>query len=252
MKPRILIMILILCLSFLSAVSEDFDILLKKAQKGDADSQYRLGLMYCDDEGDDDDYTEAAKWFKLAVDQNHPGAQCELSDLYFKGWGVLQNKSEALRLLELSAQQGYEEAQFELKYFRYRVDTYGNNGRSYETISELIDIETTSYVSERQYYLGMSLLQGDYLEQDYKEAFQLILRSAENNHTDAQYMIGLLYALGKGVVQNDKESYFWLLVAAANGNEKALNAKDLIASGISSKQIAAVQESANSWLINHR
>lgn len=248
MKPYLLLVFLILCLSFLSAVSEDFEVLFNKAQKGDADSQYMLGLMYCDD----DDYTEAAKWFKMAVDQNHPGAQYKLSDLYFRGWGVLQNKSESLRLLELSAKQGYEDAQLELKYSPYRVDTYGNNGRSYETISELIDIETTSITKERQYYLGMSLLHGDYLEQDYKEAIQLILHSAENNYPDAQYMIGLLYALGRGVIQNDKESYFWLLIAAANGNEKALTAKDIIASGISSKQVGEVQEKANSWLESHR
>ena len=44
------------------------DLLTKASQKGDAESQYLLGLCYGNGTGVTQDYKEAVKWYKKAAD----------------------------------------------------------------------------------------------------------------------------------------------------------------------------------------
>jgi TPR repeat protein len=56
--------------------------------------------------------TEAAKWYKLAVNKGHPGAHRKLAELYLGRGGVLKNPHEARRLFLIAANQGDAQAQF--------------------------------------------------------------------------------------------------------------------------------------------
>ena len=47
----------------------DFEEVKKKAEQGDADSQYILGFMYNNGQGVPQDHAEAVKWFRLAAEQ---------------------------------------------------------------------------------------------------------------------------------------------------------------------------------------
>lgn len=58
----------------------------------------------------DQDYKEAARWYKLAADQGHAEAQFNLALMYTNGQGVEQNDQEAFRLFRLAAEQGQREA----------------------------------------------------------------------------------------------------------------------------------------------
>ena len=55
-------------------------------------------------------YVEAAKWFKLAAEQDDPVAMDYLGEMYEKGWGVPQNIEEAIRWYRKAAHEGSEEA----------------------------------------------------------------------------------------------------------------------------------------------
>ena len=50
---------------------------LEIAEQGDADTQYNLGHMY-----NNNNYTEAAKWFRKAAEQGDVDAQNELGFMY--------------------------------------------------------------------------------------------------------------------------------------------------------------------------
>jgi TPR repeat protein len=50
------------------------------AENGDAVAQYRLGSSYLSGSGVQQDYAEAAKWFKLAAEQGLAAAQFDRSD----------------------------------------------------------------------------------------------------------------------------------------------------------------------------
>ena len=71
--------------------------LVKHANSGDAESQYNLAVMYCNGAGVEQDYTEAARWYRKAAEQGHAHAQHNLGNRYSSGTGVEQDYTEAAR-----------------------------------------------------------------------------------------------------------------------------------------------------------
>jgi hypothetical protein len=57
-----------------------FDGLMIQAERGDRDAQYRMGLMYAT-EGGDDGIVDAHKWFNLAAMAGDPRARAERQEL---------------------------------------------------------------------------------------------------------------------------------------------------------------------------
>ena len=82
-----------------------------RAEAGDADAQIFLGFWYANVS---QDYTEAARWYRLAADQGHAAAQNRLGRMYTNGEGVPENDTEAVRWFRLAADQGVAAAQFNL------------------------------------------------------------------------------------------------------------------------------------------
>ena len=89
----------------------DFKIILTRAQKGDAEAQYNLGVMYDEGQGVPQNYKEALKWYTKAVEQGYAEAQCNLGVMYAEGRGVSKNYKEALKWFTKAAEQGYAIAQ---------------------------------------------------------------------------------------------------------------------------------------------
>jgi S1-C subfamily serine protease len=73
------------------------------AKKGDAEAQYLLGYLYDDGLGVAHDLAEAARWYRLAAEQNHTYAQFNLAILYADGIGVPLDRVEAYRWFMLAA-----------------------------------------------------------------------------------------------------------------------------------------------------
>jgi len=82
-----------------------------KAEAGDADAQYNLGLMYVLGEGVEQDFKEAVKWYQKAADQGDAIAQSNLGLMYQKGQGVEQDFKEAAKWWQKAADQGNVDAQ---------------------------------------------------------------------------------------------------------------------------------------------
>src|SRR5229473_6088037 len=68
-----------------------------KAEAGDADSEYRLGLCYYNGEGVAKDFSEAVKWYRKAAEQGFAKAQGYLGRCYARGEGVTQDFAEAVK-----------------------------------------------------------------------------------------------------------------------------------------------------------
>jgi len=82
-------------------IKMSFADLLKLAEQGDAESQYKVGNYYCVRR----DYTQAIKYYKLSAEQNHPKALNEVGCSYYFGNGVNQNYKKAFEYYLLSAEQ---------------------------------------------------------------------------------------------------------------------------------------------------
>ena len=73
------------------------------AERGDADAQYALGVMYHYGAGASQDYAEAARWYRLAAAQGDANAQFNLGVMYYKGEGVAVDLAEARRWYQAAA-----------------------------------------------------------------------------------------------------------------------------------------------------
>ena len=82
--------------------------LVQRAEQGEAQAQFNLGLRYRNGQGVDQSHATAVKWYRKAAEQGDAGAQCNLGGMYAQGRGVPQDLSEALRWLRKAAAQGHE------------------------------------------------------------------------------------------------------------------------------------------------
>ena len=169
------------------------------AEQGDVHAQFILGMMYYRGAGVTQNYTEAVKWLKSAAKQGHAEAQYQLGQMYEHGEGVEKDYAKSFEWYQRAAKKGFAEAQYKL-------------GQMYE--------------------------QGKGVEEDYTESFEWYQRAAKQGHAEAQRALGLMYKHGKGVEPNYSEAYKWLTLAATNGLD--YERKDLLKK-MTATQIAQVQ-----------
>ena len=132
------------------------------------------------------DVGEAVKWVQLAAEQGYASAQRALGDLYRTGKGVPdgmpQDYAEAVKWYRLAAEQGNTSAQYDLG---------------------------------RMYY------NGEGVPQDYAEAVKWYRLAAEQGNTSAQYDLGSMYRNDKGVPRDNGEAFKWYRLAVEQGDEIA-------------------------------
>ncbi|GAB5413479.1 MAG: hypothetical protein Cons2KO_10820 [Congregibacter sp.] len=91
--------------------------LLRAAETGDADAQYKLAIKNMDRHartGEVEDLAEANRWFQEASVQGHPRAQTALGNAYLAGRGVVQDFTQAANWFRQAAELGSSEAMYEL------------------------------------------------------------------------------------------------------------------------------------------
>jgi uncharacterized protein len=75
--------------------------------------------------------------------------------------------------------------------------------------------------AEDQYSVGLMLLRGDGVAQNYGEAIKWFERAAKQNHAGAELSLGLLYKNGRGVLQDFSTASQWFEKAARKGHPEA-------------------------------
>ena len=188
------------------------------AEKGDAFTQFSIGLMYAVGQGVPQDYKEAVKWLRLSAAQKDAAAQFYLGSMYERGHGVLQDFKEAAKLYRLAATQGDAEAQSHLGFM---YDKGLGVSQSYDEAAKLYKLAATQGVSFAQLKLALLYAEGKGVPQDHKEAVKWYRSAAEQGNVSAQHLLGLAYELGDGVTQDFKEAAKWYRLASAQGSELA-------------------------------
>lgn len=76
------------------------------AEQGNVEAQYGLGYMFQYGGGQFQDYSKAAKWYRLAAAKGHGNAQYNLASMYVEGDGVIQDFAQAHMWLNIAAANG--------------------------------------------------------------------------------------------------------------------------------------------------
>jgi TPR repeat protein len=83
------------------------ELALESSRKGSRYGHFTLGKLHQDGEGGlEQDYAQAAAFYRLAAAQGLDAAQCILGQMYQNGQGVARSYTKALRWFKLAAAQG--------------------------------------------------------------------------------------------------------------------------------------------------
>ena len=230
--------------------------LRKAAAQGDANAQYRLGLLYAgagwtgpNRYGVLQDFEEAVFWWKKAADQGNDQAQFSLGRAYTEGEGVPQDHVEAARWYRKAADQGGVEAQG-LLGLAYATgmgvpQDYAEAARWYRKAAD--QGNTTA-----QFLLGSACAKGEGVPQDYPEAVRWWKKAADHGDVEAQLNLGVSYAKGEGVPQDYAEAYFWANLASALNKDAKKEAipklRDSIGAALPREQLSATQKRCRQWM----
>ncbi|MBP5294436.1 MAG: SEL1-like repeat protein, partial [Lachnospiraceae bacterium] len=228
-----------------------------RANLGDSHAQYLLAMRY-----QNDSYEKAMKWYLKSANNGYTLAQNRLGSFYeFGRLGVKQDYAEAAKWYrkalegggieeywsksslerierKMKAQNGDANAQFELgTAFEYGDDLY----KSMQEAAEWYRKAADRGHAEAQYRLGRIYENGDGVSMDLSQATEWYRKAADRGHAEAeqalktaemkmkaqngdataQYELGMAFENGDGVKQDDSKALEWLGRAAAQGHTEA-------------------------------
>jgi len=164
--------------SYAEKVKKHVSWFVHEASTGTADAQYNMGFCYKKGFGVVKDTKEAVRLLHLSSNQGYSDAQFDLGNCYYNGFGVVEDKKEAVRLYRLASNQGSLPALNNLAY-------------SYAT--------------------------GNGVREDKKEAVRLYRLGVDQGFSWSRYSLGLCYQLGKGVKKDAKMAARLFRLSAAQG-----------------------------------
>ena len=113
MPKKLIVMLSLVCACSIAWGAEPVvEQLRKKAEAGDAEAQYNLGVVYAYGYGKGlpQDDKEAVKWYRKAADQGYAGAQYNLGQMYRIGKGVPQDYIQSYAWFNLAGANGHDDA----------------------------------------------------------------------------------------------------------------------------------------------
>ena len=180
-------------------------------------ANYEKGMQAYDSE----DYQTAYQEFKESAETGDANSQFMLGTLYYFGYGLEKNESEAIAWFRKSDAQGNTQATEMLNFIKIcnEIKAKANNLES--IVIEKIKNEAAKGNKEAQYNLGGMYYYGLGLEKDYAEAFKWYQKAAKKGHPEAQQALGYMYETGEGITQNYQEAIKWYRKSAAQKNVSA-------------------------------
>ena len=180
------------------------------AERGDPESQYRIGLMYEFGKGYPQDKAQGIVWFRKAALQNHAAAQTELAIIFATGDGVAQDNKQAVDWFQKAAALGNPTA---------------------------------------QYNLGLLYAKGQGVKADNAQAIAWWRNAAAQGMTVAQFKLGVAYENGEGVTKDLPVAYVNYAIAARGGNKEYIQHRDDIAKQLTPAQAKSALAAADAWTV---
>src|SRR5882672_599298 len=101
-------------------ILENREALETRANRGEADAQFGLGVKFAN-EGAAQDYVQAAHWYLKAAEQSHGLAQYNLGMMHAMGQGMPRDEAKALLWIQTAANLGDAGAQYKLGMKHHRA-----------------------------------------------------------------------------------------------------------------------------------
>lgn len=226
---------------FKSLTTVEGDQLLAKAQSGDAEAQYWVGIRYTEGRVPQN-LEEGARWLLKSAERGYAPAE-----LAYGFTSRLANPSLAEKWMRRAAEHGDAEAQFWLGV------GYEEHWFSAVDIQEAIKWYRRASDAghpDAQVALGQKYEDGDGVEQNYALAAEWYRKAAEHvpnleGARQGRNHLGSLYRQGLGVPRDYVQAYFWFSLDGEEGN--AADARE----HLSPPEIRGVERLRNEWKERH-
>ncbi len=211
----------------LASCSGDVQELINKAEHGDATAQleYARLLKTCGN-GVDQDWDKAVRMLQLSAEQGNCDAQWELGALYEFENHVAKDEKKALSLYKKSADAGSPIGMYMLAHcYQHGIAVAENHDMSDSIYARSFDGLMKLAPEEDMYvlnFIGSAYFWGDGVKTDRKKAFEYYLISAKKGNPETQYKIGNCYETGQGTEKNMEEAMQWYRLSAVQGYEEAM------------------------------
>ena len=163
------------------------------------------------------DYKGALKWYKISAEQGYDFAQFYLAMMYHDGQGTEKDDKEAFKWLKKAA-----ESKITLPMYHRELATFYATGtgveKNYKEAFKWYNKAAEKGDRAAEFYLGLMYKRGQGTDKNNKEAFKWFKKAADQGHLAAQFNLGMMYGLGEGVEENPEEAFKWLK-KAADSNE---------------------------------
>ena len=222
MNKRFITLWLLLLCALPVVLAQSRAALLEKAQAGDAEAQYKLGICYKfgkqnfrGKQGKEPyDYDAAEKWYLRAAEQEYSPAYSALGSLYEYD---KENKAEAIKWYKKAADDSYKKYGDANNWYVEELEDLGINydpctGKASHVAYALTDDSRTVLLEKAEagnavaqeylascYHFGKLSYAGKTNEtsRDYDAAEKWYLRAAEQGETSACFGLGMLYQYEK-------------------------------------------------------
>lgn len=195
----------------------DLEALTKKAQEGDPQAQYDLGMVYYSGKDEVPRNTElGAEWFLKSAQQGHTKAQFAIGRCYFHGRGVPRDKALGVRWYHEAAEQDHKQAVYALGdcYF------YGEGvGRNHAESLKWFSKSAALGEQGAQFRVAQIYEKGDPSVRNPRRALEEYEKSASGGSVYAEFLVGTFYEEGRGVPQNIARAIQSYKIAAPNLEE---------------------------------
>jgi TonB family protein len=191
----------------------------QSAERGDAEAQYKLSMIYLNGDGVERSLEQGMKWIRRAADQGHGKAQEGLGMLLQRGAGGQANLAEAAIWYRQAAEQGLPRAQGMLA--QMLLNGIGIQRDGVEGMAWLRKSAGQGYAAA-QTALGMQLLKADPPPAIAAEGMYWLRKAAAQHDRGAHAALGRCYELGRWVTQDYVVAAAMYDKAARGGNRSAL------------------------------
>lgn len=220
--------------------------LKKSASGGYAYADLVIGMIYQNGYGATPKPKEAIKWITKAADQNLPQADTELGWMYANGvGGVQQDYTQAAEWYRRGAQQGDAAAAYGLGV-RY---LYGQGvTKDVTQAQKWLRLAADQGHGDAAYNLGLTYAgkMGN-ANTDDALAVKYLTIAAKQGIGDGQCVLATVYANGKGVPKNDLAAYQWARLAMQHGAEQCSSLVNAMAARLTPDEIKQAQSRIEVW-----
>lgn len=214
------------------------------ARRGNAEAQFRLGLMFTSGQGVRKSQPRASEWLRKAALQGHVAARNKLSVTYLVGSGqaAAERDPDAERWMRESAEEGTYDTRYKLAllYFEGRIvekdpdeglhwlalaaADWPKQGRRLENRlrdDQLLAVTSEMGLLDAQYGMAQAFASGLNVPKSKSESAKWYYLAGSRGHAGAQNALGWIYSNGEGVPIDRVEAARWFAKAANQGHLSA-------------------------------